>query len=165
MAVRPLPGQEWHLIRRCVENDRQAQRQLYEQLAPTLMALCIRYLRNRHEAEDTLSNSMIKVFSHISEFNGAGSFEGWAKRITVRECLNQIRQKRPAFTEMEAMQDDLNHATHSDPSEMEMLQGLVASLPLGHRTVFNLHALEGYSHAEIADEMGISESTSRIATR
>jgi RNA polymerase sigma-70 factor (ECF subfamily) len=147
------------LIQRCREGERKAQRQLYERFAPGLMAICRRYLRQQEEAEEALSNAVLKVFRNIDDYSHSGSLEGWVKRITVNECLNHLRKRKEVFT-ME-IEEEIAPSFTADPHEYEDLQRVVEHLPSGYRTVFNLYAIEGFSHKEISKELGITENASR----
>ncbi len=164
MKLFRLNVQKESLIRRCIEGDRKAQQQLFEQYAPIIMTICKRYLKQNEEAEEILQNVFIKAFSNLSSVSEDGNFEAWLKKIAVNESLNQLRYKRNVFVEIEDETDDYQAAVgtpYGDPYEAEALMKMVESLPIGYRTVFNLAAIEGYSHNEIADMLGISESTSR----
>ena len=128
------------------------------------MAISLRYLKDQEQAEDVMIQSFMKIFEKLSQFQGKGSFEGWMKRIIVTQALMAIRGNRSltltvSLEDAESMQEpaaeDLNQL------EVAELMDLVQSLPLGYRTVFNLFAIEGYSHQEIGELLGITESTSK----
>lgn len=151
-------------INGCRKGDRAAQRKLYEALAPKMFALCIRYMGERDAAEDILQEGFVTLFTKISTFSGEGSFEGWARRIFVNTALMSLRKKDAL-----KISDDLDTARNisSDlPTQVQQLgykeiMRLVESLPAGYRTVFNMHAVEGFSHDEIAKALNISTATSR----
>ena len=151
------------LIQACLKGDRNAQRHLYDTYSGKFLAICIRYLKDREHAEDVMIESFMKIFEKLPQFQQKGSFEGWMKRIVVTQALMKLRSNRHLMMEVnmeheslyEDQQYELNHLEAADL--MEMIQGL----PVGYRTVFNLYILEGYSHQEIGELLGISESTSK----
>ena len=146
------------LLEACKKGERSAQKELYQRMAPVLMGICKRYLQRTEEAEEALSNALLKIFTKLDQFDSAGSFEGWMKRVTVRECLNYLRQRKSPFdTEWDG---DIAAPTESHDEAEHLLQ-LLQALPTGYRTVFNLYAIEGYRHQEIAQLLSISEGTSK----
>jgi RNA polymerase sigma factor (sigma-70 family) len=153
---------EVQLIKGCVKGDRKAQYQLYVQYAPKMMAVCRRYTASSEDAEEVLSNAFIKVFQKIATFKGEGSFEGWMKRIVVHESLNFIRYQKNFFLQAS---EDFQEAIPANANEETAIAGqlieLIDALPLGYKTVFNLFAIEGYNHQEIAVMLQISEGTSK----
>ena len=164
MHLSPQFSDEDELISGCLSGKRQAQRQLYDTYSRRFMAICLRYLKDQEQAEDVMIQSFMKIFEKLSQFQGKGSFEGWMKRIVVTQALMAIRSNRSlslsiSLEDAEKMQEpaaeDLNQL------EVAELMDLVQSLPLGYRTVFNLFAIEGYSHQEIGELLGITESTSK----
>ena len=152
------------ILKGCVRNDAAAQRELYNQYSPKMLAVCYRFAHNREDAEDMLQEGFIKVFTQIHSFENRGSFEGWIRRIIVHTCIN-ILKKNKKFNESV----DLIHATSlqvredSVPAVIQAKQVVecIRMLPIGYRTVLNLYAVEGYSHREIAHMLDIEESTSR----
>lgn len=151
------------LIKRCVKRDPKAQKALYEQFASKMMGVCRRYLSNVEEAEEALSNGFIKVFTNLERYESKGSFEGWIRKIMVRECLMYLRSKK-SFVEYtdQIEKHDTQIAFGADLElDKEELMTLIDELPDGYRTVFNMYAIEGYKHQEIAVMLNISESTSK----
>ncbi len=154
---------EHELIRGCLRGSAQCQRELYERFAGKMFAVCLRYARTREDAADILQDGFMKVFDKLGQFQFQGSFEGWVRRVMVNTALRAYQKQRYDFelTGFERLPE-----TPVDPdavailSEAELLN-LVRNLPDGYRAVFNLVAIEGYSHAEAADLLGIQESTSR----
>lgn len=149
------------LLQGCLAGDRRAQRQLYETYSGKFLAICMRYLKDREQAEDVMIQSIMKIFEKLPQFQAKGSFEGWMKRIVVTQSLMALRSS-PQLT---VSLDEANNAFEG-PEEMTHLEAaelmeLVQNLPLGYRTVFNLYAIEGYSHQEIGELLGISESGSK----
>lgn len=151
------------LIKRCVKREHKAQKALYDQFASKMMGVCRRYLSNLEEAEEALSNGFIKVFTNLEGYESKGSFEGWIRKIMVRECLMYIRSKK-TFVEYtdQIEKHDTQIAFGADLElDKEELMTLIDELPDGYRTVFNMYAIEGYKHQEIATMLNISESTSK----
>lgn len=151
------------LLLRLKEQDRAAQKWLYERYSPLMFSICKRYLRSREDAEEALVSGFFKVFSQIESFSGIGSFEGWMRRIMVNECLMCLRRVQLlTFPGDEAQVPDQpdNFSIESDISVREILE-LLDQLPPGYRTVFNLYVLEGFKHIEIAEALGISINTSK----
>ncbi len=152
------------LIARCRQQDKKAQRALYDAYAERLMPVCLRYVKNLPDAEDALLNGFYKFFHTLSsfEYNGAGSIYTWLKKIVVNECLMLLR-KRPSIKwedEETAAEAALNIDIFYALEAKEIFM-LIAALPDGYRTVFNLYAVEGYSHKEIANLLSIAEGTSK----
>jgi RNA polymerase sigma factor (sigma-70 family) len=152
------------LLQGCLAGDRLAQRQLYEAFSGKFLALCLRYLKDQEQAEDVMIQSFMKIFEKLSQFQGKGSFEGWMKRIVVTQALMALRSNRSlilAISLEDAEKVQAPAAEALNQLEVAELMELVQSLPLGYRTVFNLFAIEGYSHQEIGELLGITESTSK----
>lgn len=152
------------LIDSCIKGDRASQKVIYDRLAPRMFPLCMRYVGDKSIAEDVLQDGFITLFTHLESFKGEGSFEGWARRIFVTTALMELR-KKDALKMSEDL-DSLRGMKADLPSQgqnigYKELMKLVMQLPTGFRTVFNMYAVEGYSHKEISDILGISESTSR----
>jgi len=149
------------LIEGCAKNDRKAQQMLYERFAPEMFTVCLRYVRETAEAEDVLVKAFMKVFQNIEKFKGKGSFEGWVRRIVINEGLAYLRANKTMYLEVDIEKADKTTAANTDHLEAEELMAMVQQLPVGYRTVFNLYAIEGYSHAEISEMLNISEGTSK----
>jgi len=140
---------------------------LYRHFAPVMLSLCMRYCRNREEAEDILQEGFIKIFQKISTFRQSGSLEGWVRRIMINQAINHLKAKRLVFMD-EDPQRISNRIVDSDTGDQdevpytptEMLSA-IQKLPPGYKVVFNLYVFEGYSHKEIAAELNISENTSK----
>ena len=152
------------LIEACKKGDRAAQKALYDRLAPRMFPVCMRYIGERSLAEDILQDGFITLFTKLSSYKGDGSFEGWARRIFVTTALMSLRKKDALkmCDELEAvrgMKSEIGRQVEN--IGYKELMALVMSLPAGFRTVFNMYAVEGYSHKEIAEILGISEVTSR----
>ena len=149
------------LIRKAAAGHRESQRALYDRYAPRMLALCQRYVRDQHYAEDVMIDGFVKVFSHLASFGFNGSFEGWIRRIMVREAIDHLRKRQFVVFDDTQMEGAPFPSEVSDPYQLEALEQLIEALPEGYRLVFNLYAVEGYKHAEIAGLLGISESTSK----
>ena len=151
------------LLEACRRGDRKAQYELYEKYAPLMFSVCRRYVVQLQEAEDVLVCGFTKVFQKLDQFKGQGSFEGWVRRIIVNEALNFIRKNKSMYLEVEIEKADRqpDFQKMSDQLEVEDLEKMIDRLPMGYKTVFNLYAIEGFSHKEIAEKLGISENTSK----
>jgi RNA polymerase sigma factor (sigma-70 family) len=154
---------EEKLIAACRKGDRKAQRDIYEKYASLMFAVCRRYVDQVDAAEDILICGFTKVFQKIDQFKNEGSFEGWIRRIIVNEALSYIRKHKSMYLQVEIEKAALepDYSTLSQQLEVEDLQKLIDQLPQGYRTVFNLYAIEGFSHKEIAEKLDISENTSK----
>lgn len=157
-----MPDDE--LVECCLNKDVKAQKLLFNRFAPKMMGVCLRYASSSTEAEDMLQEGLIKVFEKLKMYSGKGSLEGWIRRIVVNNALDIIRKnKKMKFN------TSIDEVGFSLKKEQFIIEDLTASelmkilqtIPLGYRTVFNMYAIEGYSHKEIADELGISVSTSK----
>ena len=152
------------LIEACRKGDRAAQRALYDRLAPRMFPVCIRYIGDRSLAEDTLQDGFVTLFTRLDSYKGEGSFEGWARRIFVTTALMSLRKKDAlkVSDELEVAGGiPTELATQVENLGYKELMELITGLPAGFRTVFNMYAIEGYSHKEIGETLGISEVTSR----
>jgi len=163
-----LRVQKWDnepaLIKACQRGDAAAQREVYDRYSRRMLAVCMRYGKDDMEAEDVMINGFMRVFGKMEQYQFAGSFEGWIRKIMVNEALQQVRRNRSLHleTDIDEVRNDAA-VMHTDDNELETqdLLNLVRQLPDGYRTVFNLYAIEGYSHREIAEQLGISENTSK----
>lgn len=153
---------ESSLIKRASAGNRDAQQRIYELHSPKMLSVCRQYIKDLHHAEDTMLNGFFKVFTHLKDFREEGSFEGWIRKIMVREAISFLRQHK----KME-FQEDPGHeppeVLNNIISEMNVadIQALIDTLPEGYKMVFVLYAVEGYKHAEIAKMLEISEGTSK----
>ncbi len=158
-----LSMSEKELIEGAIKRDERCQRALFDRYSPVLMGVCLRYCRTQAEAEDALQETFIRIFDKLKLYDFKGSFEGWLRRLCVNVALKTYQRKRFSYEQsgLEAMPE-----TPADPTayarlgEQELLK-LVAALPDGYRLVFNLYAIEGYSHKEIAEQLGMQEASSR----
>jgi RNA polymerase sigma-70 factor (ECF subfamily) len=153
------------LIDGCMRGELWAQKSIYEIHAPTMMSVCRRYVGNSETARDLMHDGFIKLFTKIHTYAGTGSFNGWMRRIFVTTALEYLRRNDVLRYSADITEVDF-YAAEPDILDFERLStddllACINSLPNGYRTVFNMHAIEGYSHVEIAAELNISESTSR----
>ncbi len=152
------------IIKGCIKRDRQAQKILYERYADIFLGVCNRYAANIAEAEDILQEGFVKVFFHLQEFSGAGSFFNWMRRIMINTAITYYHKnlKHRYYDEIEKMYD-APHAEVPDKSDFtrEELLEVIQSLPPGYRMIFNLYAIEGYKHKEIAEMLEIDVNTSK----
>ncbi|MEX0813612.1 MAG: RNA polymerase sigma factor [Chitinophagales bacterium] len=151
------------LIKGCVAGDRKAQYGLYNKYAPKMFGICLRYAKDYHAAEDVLQDAFVKVFKYINKFRKEGSFEGWLRRIFVNTSIEHLRKSVNLYPIVNDAGEAIEIHDHTvfDSLEQQDLLYLVQELSPGYRTVFNLYAIEGYSHKEIAKLMGITEGTSK----
>lgn len=163
MELKIYRSAEDDLINGCKRGERTAQKHLYDTFSPKMYALSCRYVKDAMEAEDVLVKAFAKIFERIDQFKGEGSFEGWIRRVVVNEALTFLRRNRSMYleTELEAAEREPDYKHLSDHLEEEDLLKMIQQLPSGYQMVFNLYAIDGYSHKEIAAQLGISENTSK----
>ena len=158
------------IINGCKKGKRRAFSLLYEKYADVLMLVCLRYSRNKAEAQDVLQEGFIKVFQKIEAFEGRGSFEGWLKRIMVNTAINyykankkyQLQQDIEANNNILVIHDNDDEMFETDPRvKPEVLMQMINDLPDGYRMVFNMYVFDGLTHKEIAGDLGVTESTSK----
>ena len=154
---------ESDLISGCISGDRKMQRELYERYSAKMFGVCLRYAGSTEEAEDILQEGFIKVFRKIGSYRGEGSFEGWIRRIFVNTAIEQFRRKTymQPITEREENSVEATYVSVLDNLAEKDIVKLVQQLSPGYRTVFNMYVVEGYTHRQIADALGISEGTSK----
>ncbi len=163
--LKPNSLTERDLIERSLQGDRKSQRDLFEMYAAKMMAVCNRYARHRAEAEDMFQEGFIKVFANLSKYSGQGSFEGWVRRIIVNTSLKSIsklsfKNENIGLEDYQEKENKIAPVVFSKLS-VDDLMTLVNDLPEGYKIVFNLYAIEGYSHKEIAEMLNVKVSTSR----
>lgn len=155
---------DYALVEGCRRQDRSVQRQLYERFAGKLFVICKRYTKDADDAEDVLQDAFVKIFQHISTFRFECPLEAWLKRVVINTALKHIRQQKPweQTADVADLAPVLGQADESLPAlNYQFLLQLIQELPPGCRAVFNLYAIEGYNHLEIADMLNISEGTSK----
>ena len=152
------------LLELCLQGNRMAQEKLYRHYASRMHGICVRYARTGFEVEDIFQEAFVKVFTHLHRFNKQGSLDGWIRRIVVNTAVDSYK-KNLLFKEHvsydTAPDDELATVTLDDNLQETDLLNLLNQLPDGYRLVFNLYAIEGYSHKEIADLLHINEGTSK----
>ena len=155
---------EMSLITGCIKGNQIAQKTLFDSFSPKFFALCLRYMKSTDDAEDVLQEGMVKIFTKLPEYKGKGSFEGWMRRIVVNTCLDQIRKnqklKFDVSIDKEEYKLSMNAHILENMSANELIEE-IKKMPPGYRVVFNMFAIEGYSHQEIAQKLGVKESTSK----
>lgn len=161
----PVPDID-KIIVDCQNGNRQAQKMLYEHFAPRMFATCLRYSRNRMEAEDLLHEGFIKVFTKIGQYRKTGPFEAWMRRLMVNTILEEFRKnKRITFVDDKNLPGDLadeqEEYSNNETPDLNQIMQLVNELPERYQMVFNLHVVEGLTHEEIAKELEISIGTSK----
>ena len=152
-----------HTINQCKQGQRVAQKALFSAYNGFLFSICMKYMRNRHQAEEVLQDAWIEIFNGLERYQDQGKFEGWIKTIAVRKAWRTISKNKPSI--------DLEYAKHIpegqsetkifDQMACEEILNTLEEIPAGSREVFKMYVLDGYTHEEIASIMGISNSTSR----
>ncbi len=151
------------IIDACVKGDRLAQRNLYDLFSKRMYVVCLRYTKSQQEAEDVLQDSFIKIFNNLKNYRGESRLGYWIKRIIINTALNSQRKKLYMYPMVDI--EDVHHVFDQNKTisnlQLEELLNIIRTLPTGCRTVFNLFAIEGYSHREIAEMLEVSEGTSK----
>jgi len=146
----------------CLQQERKPQEMLYNALAPRMLAACMRYATDRDEAQDMMQEGFIKVFGNMHRYRGEGSLEGWIRRIMVTTAISRYRKLKPLVLTDELPEGVTLQMSYDESSlETKELLQMIDELPGNYRNVFNLYAIEGYSHQEIGQTLGISELLSR----
>ncbi len=149
-------------IKKAIAGDQQVQKQLYEKYAPKMLGVCRQYIKDLQFAEDVMVNGFVKVFQNLKSFQHKGSFEGWIRKIMVRESISYLRKKQFVVYDDEVYESQSKEIISSDSLlDVEYVQQLIDKLPEGYKMVFLLYAVEGYKHQEIAQMLKISEGTSK----
>lgn len=152
------------LVNECAKGNPRAQRVLFDKFAPKMLVVCQRYMPSVEEAEDVLQDGFVKIFQKVSEFKMEGSLEGWVRRIMVNTALDALRKNKKLLGDVSV--DDVSykisfHDTGFEEMDVAHLMRMIHALPDGYRVVFNMFAIEGFTHKEIADVLGVSENTSK----
>ena len=156
-------AREDELIEGCKKQDGPAQEALFQRFSGKMYAVCCRYVKSKMEAEDVLVMAFSKIFDRIGQYKGDGSFEGWIRKVIVNESLSYLRKNKNMYleTDIEAAEREPDYSQLESQLEAEDLLKMINALPTGYRIVFNMYAIDGYSHKEIANHLGISENTSK----
>jgi RNA polymerase sigma-70 factor (ECF subfamily) len=152
------------LIKACLKNDRASQKQLYQTFAAKMLGVCIRYTKSKAEAEDVLQEGFIRVFKNLHQFRGDGELGAWIRRIMVTTALNYLKRNAKYQHDLAFEKVDMHPVTTDTPEvhlDTKELVSLIQQLPSGYQTIFNLYAVEGYTHLEIGEMLGITDGTSR----
>jgi RNA polymerase sigma-70 factor (ECF subfamily) len=152
------------LVKDCIRQKPIAQEQLYRHFAPLMLGVCYRYTKSLHDAEDVLQEGFVKVFHHIKDYNATGELGAWIRRIMVNTALNYLKKNKKYRTEMVFAEMPLHPVSDLNPQvtlDTKELAELIRQLPTGFQTIFNLYAIEGFTHVEIGQMLGISEGTSK----
>jgi len=151
------------ILQGCLLGDKTCQQKLYDTFAPKMFGVCLRYSKDEDEAKDFLQEGFIKVFQNLGKYKSEGSFEGWLRRVIVNHTLEQFRKayKKQKFVEIEEAHGETSENFNFENHDFKIILEAIQSLSIGYRTVFNLYVMEGYQHNEIAEMMGINESTSK----
>jgi RNA polymerase sigma factor (sigma-70 family) len=152
------------LVIECVKGNPRAQRMLFDRFSSKMLGVCLRYAKDSEQADDILQDGFVKVFTKLKDFKNEGSLEGWIRRVMVNTALDQIRKNGKTLGDVSV--DDVQYKIENNDHIAEQLMAedllkLINSMPDGYKVVFNMFAIEGYTHNEIADTLGISESTSK----
>jgi len=155
---------EEDFIKRCLDNNPQAQEELYRRFAPKMFGICLRFTKNKMEAEDVLQEGFIKIFTHLKDYRNDGSLEGWIRRTMINTAINYYKKRAKQFSDVqiESMEiTDKKVESVIDKLSADELLSVIQDLPDGYRMVFNLSVIEGFTHKEVGDMLGISENTSK----
>lgn len=152
------------LVKNCLKGKLEAQKQLYDHFAASMFGVCYRYTKSTPDAEDVLQEGFVKVFHNLQKYRNEGEFGAWVRRIMVNTALNYLKQHKRYNSELSYKEANLHTVSSENPQinlEVKELADLIRQLPTGCQTIFNLHAVEGYTHVEIGEILGIHEGTSR----
>jgi RNA polymerase sigma factor (sigma-70 family) len=154
---------ETELIEACIKGKTRSQRELYDTFAGKIYAVCFRYAKNEEDAKDLLQETFVKVFNNLKMYKGEGSFEGWIRKIAVNTAIRHYQKTTKAIDkyDIETTNEAHVHADIESTISAREIMDVIAQLPDGYRIVFNMYAIEGYSHKEIGEELDITESSSR----
>ena len=162
LKVIQLHKSETALIKKAIKKNREAQRVLFEMHAPKMLSVCRYYIKDIHHAEDVMLNGFFKVFSNLKNFKHEGSFEGWIRRVMIRESISFLRKQKKIEFSIEDMVVQDNYTNNIETNiEVAQIQELIDELPEGYKIVFVMYAIEGYKHSEIAKTLNITEGTSK----
>ncbi len=151
------------LINRCISEDEKAQERLYSKFAPALFGICMRFAKNRQEAEDILQEGFIKIFKNLKTFRNEGVLEAWMRRVIINTAINFYKKKIPNFQDIDFERwknRQVRNEAIDNLSHTELLEA-IQELPKGYRMVFNMNIIEGYTHKEISQKLDISVNTSK----
>lgn len=156
--------QTGRLIKECLQNNRAAQKQLYNQYAAVMLGVCYRYTKSIADAEDILQEGFVRVFKNLHQYRFEGELGAWIRRIMVTTALNYLKRNARYQSDLAFDKLEMHPVTDENPEillDTKELASLIQQLPTGYQTIFNLHAVEGYTHVEIGKMLGITDGTSR----
>jgi RNA polymerase sigma factor (sigma-70 family) len=156
--------QDIQLIKKCLNNDRASQKQLYHQYAAVMLGVCYRYTKSLADAEDVLQEGFIRVFKNLHQYRQEGELGAWVRRIMVTTALNFLKRNARYQNDLAFDKIEMHPVADENPElllDTKELASLIQQLPTGYQTIFNLHAVEGYTHVEIGELLGITDGTSR----
>jgi RNA polymerase sigma-70 factor (ECF subfamily) len=157
----PITMTDEQIASGCKSSDAIAQKALYDKFSRKMFGVCLRYAKGREEAEDFLQEGMITVFQRISSFNQDGSLEGWVRRVLVNTCLEHLRKQKLQWVNIDEVEEGAEDGFTMEKINIKDLLEVINALPTGFKAVFNLYAIEGFTHKEIAEMLSISEGTSK----
>ncbi len=150
------------LIQGCIRNERSSQEKLYRLFYPKMMAMVRRYIDHDEQAEEVMNNGYLRAFQKLGQYNFQGSFEGWLRKIIFHAVSDYVKQNNRYSEKVVLVEkDEMVHKDHADKLYYDQLVQLVQALPDATRTVFNMYVMEGFTHKEIGNMLGISEGTSK----
>ncbi|MBD0778545.1 RNA polymerase sigma factor [Maribacter sp. ANRC-HE7] len=162
MKIITIYNNEKQLIKKAAAGHQEAQKRLYEKFAPKMLGVCRQYVKDLHFAEDVMIGGFLKVFKNLGSFGFKGSFEGWIRKIMIRESISYIRKQQFVVYDDDLYErNEIETNTISTDMDVEHIQRLIDALPEGYKMVFVLYVVEGYKHQEIAELLQISENTSK----
>jgi len=158
-----MTEQERHIVEGCLRGEKSFQKLLYNQYSQKMYSVCLRYSHDQDQAKDLLQDGFIRVFQNLTTFKGEGSFEGWVRRIMVKGCLESLRkpENKIFHEDVNDVESELSYEPNMRKLDVQYVLRKIQELAPGYRAVFNLFVVEGYQHQEIAEMLGISESTSK----
>ncbi len=154
------------ILKSCIRGERLAQKAFYQRYKNKMFVLCLRYANSREDAEDILQEGFVKVFRDLHQYKGAGSLEGWVRKVILRVALQYVRRQKQLHTTSDfgPLENMLKVDVEEEPFDRELVRKVLhvmQQMPVGFRTVLNLYVMEGYKHQQIAEELGISVGTSK----
>jgi RNA polymerase sigma-70 factor (ECF subfamily) len=162
LKIIPFYKNEKQLIKKATSGNRDAQERLYKKHAPKMLSVCRQYIKDIHFAEDVMVQGFLKMFNKLDTFKFEGSFEGWLRRIMIRESISYLRKQQFVVYDDEVYEkNQTEEISQSTDLDTEHIQQLIDALPQGYKMVFVLYTVEGYKHKEIAEMLSITESTSK----
>ena len=162
LKIIPFYKNEKQLIKKATSGNRDAQERLYKKHAPKMLSVCRQYIKDIHFAEDVMVQGFLKMFNKLDTFKFEGSFEGWLRRIMIRESISYLRKQQFVVYDYEVYEkNQTEEISQSTDLDTEHIQQLIDALPQGYKMVFVLYTVEGYKHKEIAEMLSITESTSK----